>query len=277
MIAKRLNIHRLNDPHVLYANDLTLEAITKLLSPDSPILAVVINNFTDLETCRTSSNKIRNSSQKSSYKVASGIKREGDAIYDAANDPDQLLEYLKNIPKNHQRTRGFFGSDFTPIDKLRLQMQELWPKSSTLGTFSDTPAYAGLIRHFMEGCGGADPHSDVVGWDLPSDPTAQSMSTQLAGNIYLTMPKEGGNLSLWDFGLFPQKTYQAFRDANSKYALDASLLPQPKVTITPEVGQLILFNANFIHSVSKCIGGDRITTSAFIGYASDEQPLKFFS
>ena len=277
MKAKRENIFNQENSSVLYLDKVTTESLRQLINPDSNVLAIVINDFADSRQCEYSSRKIRSSKSKTAYKVAEGIQREGDAIYDAADNPEQLKVYLKNITKNHKRIRDFFPDGFSPIDKLRLQLQEEWPQSSTLGNFANNPAFAGLVRYFKEGTGGAGPHTDVVSWDLPEDMLALAILFQIAANVYLSMPEKGGELTLWDFGLYPEKTYKAYLDKSSAYALDLSLLPPPSVTITPKVGQLILFNASLVHSVSDSFGGDRITTSTFIGYVSDDQPLKIFS
>ncbi|NBD31407.1 MAG: hypothetical protein GVY17_00140 [Cyanobacteria bacterium] len=111
-------------------------------------------------------------------------------------------------------------------------------------------------------------------WDSNHDPHA-FLYNQIAANIYLQTQPEGGELMLWDHKCNTQTEYDALRDGDS-YALDATKLSAPAISIKPEAGDLILFESTRVHAVrpGKCCS--RITMSTFIGY-NKNQPLQFFS
>ena len=49
------------------------------------------------------------------------------------------------------------------------------------------------------------------------------------------------------------------------------------VVLTPETGDLIIFNSRNLHAVRPAAGGPRVTLSCFLGYRGATEPLTYWS
>ncbi len=241
---------------------------------DEP-LVVIGSNFFNPILCERFSSRLMNSENLESYAVAEDILKIGKAIFDAADNPSELQTYYESARPNLDQTRRFFSPYISPIDLLRVTLQEIWPSGSNLESLHGKTMYCGLTRVFKEGSA-AFPHQDMSHWDVPDSLAAWSQKTQLAGNIYLKMPSSGGELELWDYGFDTKADYIA-NTVPGSYGLDRNKIGPPALKIKPEQGDLILFDARRIHAVSTIEKGCRITSSCFLGYRGVTQPLAIYS
>jgi len=130
--------------------------------------------------------------------------------------------------------------------------------------------FAGLVRVVRKG-GEILPHQDELGEDMPDLDFAKRLTLpggQLAVNMYLQVPAEGGELQLW------RDKYTAAQIANlrmpsSDYGINPALLPQPDAVIKPRIGDLIFFDTSRMHAVTKANGIARVSISFFLGIGSD--------
>ncbi len=163
----------------------------------------------------------------------------------------------------------------SPMDKLRLELQEAWPAGANLGNVEGRPMFVGVARVFEDGAE-AFPHDDKIGRVIPDAPKAQEFLGQLSCNIYLQTSREGGELELWRERL-TSETYGRFHMDDSTYGVRREELPPSEALLQPQVGELILFDATRLHAVRKVQGSPRVALSCFVGYRGPESPLEFWS
>lgn len=237
------------------------------------IIALRIPNYFASELCDSISNKLLGKRYEY-YKYAKEIVgRIGLSFSETKNDNINLKKYYNNSISNIVAIRDAFSPYLSPIDKLRLDLQEVWQEGAILGNNKEhRKTFVGLCR-IIEPNKEVLPHQDILKWDTDNKNKFTDILTQLAVNIYLKIPEKGGELELWDLEL-SQKKYQLL--AKGKYGIEYSLLPEPTNIIKPLLGELILFNSQKIHSIRQG-NTSRITMSCFIGYKSDNNPLVYWS
>ena len=199
----------------------------------------------------------------------------GGAVYDAANMPEKLDEYANSAQKWSDEIRKVFSPFLSPIDRLRLELQERWPHGCQLQQFRGRPGSASLLRAFEDG-GEARAHQDMTNWDIPNIPEALEFETQLSAVTYLGCPEKGGELELWDFGYDNKAEYDR-RKITNDYGIDRKHIGEPAMSLVPRVGELIIFNARSLHAVSRVHTGKRSSQSTFIAFHGLNKPLSVFS
>lgn len=235
--------------------------------------AIRIENYYANSLCDEIAEKFISSKLNGKYVNAPLIGRVGQAYFESQSDAISQRNYKANALSWIAELRESLLPILMPNDKLRLELDEAWPHGCSLATIEGNRAFSGLVRSFDEGSY-AEPHNDVLRWDLPSE-SETKICNQLAGNIYLRVPKEGGELIMWDF--WPTKEeYEELKNKDS-YGLPEISLRGEKNIISPKKGELILFNPMRIHSVSKISKGTRVTSSTFIGYSNNESRLSMWS
>ena len=256
--------------------------VTNLIGPASiqdlvkgEILAIRIPGFYDVSLCDKFSRLILDHERLEHYAVAPDIQKVGKSIFDAAEDPAQLEEYYKVAGEALADLRSYFHPYLAPMDKLRLTLQEAWPAGSMMENLHGRLMFCGLLRAFSEGSE-ARPHQDMTHWDVPLCWPAKSMQTQIATNIYLSTADDGGALELWGHGIKDEDEYHSTK-VPGDYGLDRNKVGLPVVSIVPEPGDLIMFDARRIHAVTRINKGIRIASGAFIGYRGQAEPLTVFS
>lgn len=214
------------------------------------------------------------SSLHGKYVNAPDIGRVGQAFFESQANEEARRKYETDAVKWIRELRAGLAPNLTPIDKVRLELDEVWEAGAQLATMNGRKMFVGLARTFSEGSY-AEPHQDIFAWDAPDAPEASRVTKQLAVNVYLKMPEQGGGLTLWPVS-FNQADYKA-RQIEGSYGLRKEELPAPSAEIQPQVGDLIFFNANNVHSVERIGKGTRVTWSSFIGYQGDAAPLILWS
>jgi Rps23 Pro-64 3,4-dihydroxylase Tpa1-like proline 4-hydroxylase len=241
---------------------------------DGAFIGLRIQDFYPAELCDRRIGDIVDQAVES-YQICAGVKRIGRAVAESAADPDQLGDYYKSALEAMQRLRRLFYPYLAPMDKLRLELQEQWPAGSTIERLHGLPMFCGLIRTFREGAE-VRPHQDMIHWNAPDAAPARLMIAQLSANIHLAAAEHGGELELWNYSISASEQYRELQ-LSDDYCLDRARIGAPTVTIKPQKGDLILFDARRIHAVSRVEKGVRVAVSAFLGYRGPTQPLTVYS
>jgi hypothetical protein len=259
---------------VLEAPFVSAEAICALTQND--ILAVRVAGYCDTAVCAHAMRKLEGAVGRGYRGEPNFEKFFGGALFDGGDGASDALEdYFKGAAGWDAACKEIFSPYTSPADKLRLDLQEVWPAGSHLARIGGRLAFAGLIRGFREGAE-ARPHQDMTHWDLPQFPELQTLKTQLSCLTYLSCTEFGGDLELWAKAIEDQTEYENCKIPGD-YGLDRNHIGPPDATISPHVGELVIFNARRIHAVCRIDRGLRYSQSFFIGYRADDRPLSIFS
>jgi hypothetical protein len=192
--------------------------------------------------------------------------------------PEGKKRYIAEAMPTVRALRSIWAPYLSPIDRLRLELQESWPAGANLEYLDGEALFVGQARVF--GDRGALPHQDFMPWELGSLSTAPRQASpiysQLTANIYLQTPDSGGELQLWSVG-YDHDEYIGLREQPGVPGLDRARIPEPTVQITPEPGMLVLSHTTRIHAVLPSEGRSRMALSCFAGVRGPQEPLSFWS
>lgn len=238
------------------------------------IIAIRIPNFYSVNSCGYVADRMLTSDLYGKYANAPLIGRVGQAFFESLASDNHRISYETHAVNWIGQMRSFCEPYLSPIDKLRLTLDEVWPAGSQLASMNGKKMFVGLARVFSKGAS-AEVHQDVLAWDAPNSEEAKSLKAQFAANIYLKMPEGGGELLVWPKSLSHEE-YLKNKNPDS-YGIDPNVLGCEPVSIVPELGELILFNSRLAHAVRCPHDSDRITWSCFIGAFDLFKPLMMWS
>jgi hypothetical protein len=241
---------------------------------NNEICAIRVPDYISTELCdRLSSYFLNNDIEEYHHEVRDnkgvqylkyGVGRVGIAFnttYNKAPDSEEISRYYNEALPNMRKLRNSIAPFLSPIDKLRLEMDELWPYNANVAAFEGKKMFTGIGRIMF-------PETSYLAETQPHfDSVPDKLSTligQFSANIYLTIPPTGGELELWDIPPLPiSEIDSADLDKNWRSTLPPSLL------IKPKKAEMILINTRRAHAVRKFDEGKRITIQCFIGLKSD--------
>jgi 2OG-Fe(II) oxygenase superfamily len=255
---------------LLEANKLNASCIEKLARNE--ILAVLVKGFVEPGVAADLTEKIL-SRGYTHYTNAPSIGRIGMAFYEAEGNPSQVTTYFEQAEKNLTDLRDRCAPLMCPIDLLRCALDETWPAGAMLETLYGKKMYVGLSRVVEPGVTFLA-HHDIFAKDAPDSFHARSLQAQIACNVYLSMPTDGGGLQIWANEIAATEFDTLRKDS---YGISPEYLGQPQLNIRPEPGDLILFNSRLMHSVTPGKETPRLSLSCFIGYRGPAAPLSFWS
>ncbi|MDW3647275.1 MAG: 2OG-Fe(II) oxygenase [Bacteroidia bacterium] len=260
---------------ILKRDSLYREDLNSLFRGD--ILAIRIKQYISAEESSKLSRKIIKAAGFDHYSIAKelGIFRTGMSFFETTGNPRQRGKYHVQAISAAHEIRSICSPFLSPLDLFHLNLEEVWPKGAHIERIHGMKMQPGTIRMFrgdMENT--LPPHQDILRREAPKSSRALSMKTQLAANIYLKTPHEGGELELWDVQLSDQE-FEDFRNHTHDF-IDRDKLPGKSVKIKPEEGELILFQSPKVHTVHPCNGDIRMAMSCFVGYYGENEALTYW-
>ncbi|WP_045747266.1 2OG-Fe(II) oxygenase [Actinoplanes rectilineatus] len=187
-------------------------------------------------------------------------------------DPELTAKYHDAALPAIQDVRSMFHPYLSPVDRVRLELQELWPAGANLLRLRGRLCFVGALRVFRPNTSELHPHSDAINQETDA-PEIEGVVNQLVANIYLQVPEQGGNLLLW----LREPTAEETRIILDVEGLDPATLEPPALEIHPDAGDLILFSPRMLHAVTPGVDEYRVGAAAFIASKGPEQPLVFWS
>lgn len=277
---KNNNKRSVFDPKNLVSISKTLKADDLSLLAQGKLCAIIIPDYYPEELCDAVANNLINHPEHGSYYSdghapdVANVGRVGVSYFEVSNNPELVKNYHAQAIEMTNKLRKIFEPYYSPIDRLRLDLQEIWPAGANLETLKGEKMFVGLCRT-VEPNKEFLPHQDVFEWDAPGVIEARSLKGQIACNIYLHMDKEGGELELWAED-YTREEANAIRLANS-YGMNKDRMKTPSCRIKPKIGDLVLFNSRRPHAVAASKSTYRMSVSCFIGYRGEHMPLTNWS
>lgn len=252
--------------------ELNHNSIKSLFDQEDKCMAIRVKGFVPPDVAQNLTKNILGKGFDK-YTNAPSIGRIGMAFYEAENEAKLTQEYFNQASDNINDLRKRCAPYYSPIDILRCKLDEIWPAGANLEMLLGKKMYVGLSR-VVEPDVTFLAHHDIFHKDSPNDYRTHSVQSQLSCNVYLDMPKEGGALQIWSTEISPDE-FDRLR--KNSYGIAPQKLGKPCLDITPSVGDLIIFNAKKMHSVTSGKSGKRLSLSCFIGYRGDSTPLTYWS
>jgi hypothetical protein len=139
-----------------------------------------------------------------------------------------------------------------------------WGAAVVPATIGGRPVFGGTLREINAG---ALVHFDDVNREFPGGVFDQDVVAQLAFNVWVAVPSEGGATSVWRRRWEPAD--EAHREA---YGYANRVVDRVQsVTLAPELGDGLLFNPNHMHAVGPNPGERRVAFAFFLGLTTTGQ------
>ncbi|TDD38197.1 proline hydroxylase [Actinomadura sp. KC06] len=164
------------------------------------------------------------------------------------------------------------GTGFDP-DPTRLCLDALgdaWGEALRPATIGGRPAFVGMLREINAG---TLIHYDDIRLEYPDGLFDQEIVAQLTFNLWLVVPGDGGETTVW------RHRWALADDVHRhKYGYTPAVVENyQEVTVTPELGDGLLFNPNNYHTVRPNGEGHRRITLAFFFGLTPEGSLVAWS
>ncbi len=152
-------LENVSSKKILDVDRLNFEILQRLVCRE--IIAIRVRSFFSELSCQRFCEIVEDSSLKGRYVNAPDINRIGQAFFESQASEAMRSEYAENALDWVKLMRTECAPLLTPIDKLRLELDEAWRAGSMLGTLFGRKMFAGLVRVFNAGSE-AEPHVDVL-------------------------------------------------------------------------------------------------------------------
>ena len=186
-------------------------------------------------------------------------------------DADLTAQYHDGALAAIEDVRSMFSPYLSPVDYMRLRLDELWPGGAHIMRLRNRSCFVGAIRVFQPGTSEFYPHNDRIDQETDA-PEIAAIREQLVANMYLQVPDEGGDLQLWLRDPAPDEQARIMEVEG----LEPDTVEPPPLTIHPEAGDLIIFSSRTLHAVTPG-NGHRVGMASFIGVRGVDEPLLLWS
>jgi hypothetical protein len=184
---------------------------------------------------------------------------------------ESFVRYFADALPAMRRLRNV-TPELAPMDKLRLELEEVWPCGARLASYHGMKMATGVARimtpdGMLDGIARTEGMCHVDGFAFTSGGAGV-----FSANVYLRVPDAGGELTIWNIGATPfavacnLSLFQRLRDfdADAQASIRAQL--PPPLTIRPAAGELVIIDSTRPHAVRGFDRGVRVTLQSFIKY-----------
>ncbi|MDH2392302.1 proline hydroxylase [Streptomyces sp. HNM0663] len=151
-----------------------------------------------------------------------------------------------------------------PIAVSLARLGSAWGAAVIPATIGGRPVFGGTLREINVG---ALIHYDDINREFPNGLFDQEIVAQLAFNVWVAVPASGGATTIWRHRWEPAD--ERHSDAYG-YQPEAVTHCQ-RISITPELGDALLFNPANFHAVEPSPVGRRIAFAFFLGLTTTGQ------
>ncbi len=254
---------------VMAYEQLTADSVVALV--DGSIGLVRIPEFCPEVQRDAAVKRLTGHSDRGYYNKAEAVGRLGIAHFEI-DSAATLEKYYDKATSSIRELRKIFSPYLSPMDHLRLLLEEVWPAGAILQKIEEKNCFVGITR-ILDPTGDLLPHTDRFDREYDSNICTDLMG-QLSASIYLQVPEQGGELELWSIELTEEEELNLRGDS---YGIDREALAAPQLTFQPRDGDLLIFNTRMLHAVRPGVGTTRVSLGAFIGYWGKDRPLTYWS
>lgn len=256
----------------LVAYELTTESLLKLANRE--IGAIHVRNFYPADISARISEQAMQHPAMGHYhkKFTSSVGRVYTPHVDTKWDAEETRKYHDGALPAINDIRSMFFPLMSPVDYVRLLLQELWPAGCNLLRLRGRACFVGAFRVFQPKTSEFYPHNDQIDQETDAPEIADFLN-QLVANIYLKVPRQGGVLQLWLREPTPAEK-EIILDVEG---LVPSTIEPPVLELSPGAGDLIIFSSRMLHGVTACADNHRVGMATFIGCPSPDKPLQTWS
>jgi hypothetical protein len=254
------------------ATALTTQSLLQLASRE--IGAIHVRGYYPADIAARAADKAINHHALGHYhkRYTSSVGRVYMPHIDTRWDPQLTKLYHDSALPAIQDVRSMFSPYLAPIDRIRLELQELWPAGANLLRLRGRACFVGAFRVFQPTTSEFLPHNDAIDQETDA-PEIEGVTNQLVANVYLQVPDEGGDLHLWLREPVPEETKVILEVEG----LQRDRVEPPLVEIHPAAGDLIIFSPRMLHAVTAGHGRHRVGAAAFIATKGPHEPLVYWS
>lgn len=268
-------------------DSLKVESLNRLF--DNKICAIHISNYISKDIGDTIFNNIKNDLSDRKWEDTDMFQGYGlpvNHMYGPTSD--DCINYFAQVLPLIRKLRTISGG-ISPIDKLRLELDEIWTNGAKISNNNpfNRKAFVGLTRLMKpEGLVGVETKKNgLIHIDGPLKLITESGS--FSSNIYLKTPSNGGELCIWNVSMTMnnsenidklQKLLDFSFDKKYREKIQnilQKILPKP-IIIKPQQGDLIILNSGKPHAVKGFDYGIRLSMQTFIHFQKDK-PLELYS
>ena len=259
---------------IFQTKKLTFPLLTQLLYGE--ILAIRMPTFYSLDACQILQNQLtQHSAEITKYDNAPelDIYRFGLSFFETRFNQYLTQQYFRQAHTHLPMMDRLCYPVSNPLRSFLQALDQAWPHGAIPQHLSNKLMMPGLIRIMHENQV-FSPHQDLLNRDIPHLSEREHPQTQLAINLYVQNFQTGGELELWDYAPDDEEANTLYTGTHDFY--DRDKLPPVAATLTPQAGELILFQSSKVHAVKAGKGGKRIAFSCFSAFRGINKPLTYW-
>ncbi|MGW2666105.1 2OG-Fe(II)-dependent halogenase WelO5 family protein [Nocardia tengchongensis] len=135
-----------------------------------------------------------------------------------------------------------------------------WGEAVLPATIGGRPLFGPTVQQTDEG---TLPHFDAVWRDCVQGLLDQDLAAQFSASVVLEAPREGGELTLW------QRQWEVPAEEHrldDSYGFETAIVEgAEQVTLTADIGSVLVFNTAYCHALRPVARGRRIALGMFLG------------